>query len=656
MCGIAGFVECGGNWEEKRLEEQVGRMTSCLRHRGPDSGGFWVNPTSGIALGHRRLAVIDLSPAGHQPMQSADGRYVVTYNGEIYNFREIRRELAALGHSFAGSSDTEVMLAAFREWGVESVLAKFVGMFAFGVWDRKARTLYLARDRMGEKPLYYGWCGSAMVFGSELKALKAHPQWRGEIDRDVVALFLRHNCIPAPYSIFRGIRKLLPGSFLPLAVDRATPGSLPEPVPYWSLRHVVEEGTKDPFRGTEREAVEQLEALLKSVVAGQMISDVPLGAFLSGGVDSSAVVALMQAQTRVPVKTFTIGFTDKRYSEADRARCVAQHLGTDHAELYVTAEQAMAVIPKLSELYDEPFSDSSQIPTYLLSELTREHVTVSLSGDGGDELFAGYNRHFRGREIWQRTGWLPMRLRKGAADSLLSVSPQAWDRVFDRFGHFLPERYRETLPGARMHKLAEVLTSESPAAMYRGVTSHWKDPASIVLGSSEPPTILGDPSNWPCLDDFSARMMYLDQLTYLPNDILVKVDRAGMGVSLETRMPFLDHRVVEFSWRIPVRMNLREGRGKWLLRQVLNKYVPLRIFEGTKQGFGIPLGIWLRGPLREWVEDLLAPDRIRSEGFLNPAPIIDRWNEHLSGRFDWEYLLWDVLTFQAWLAGNRGPL
>ncbi len=649
MCGITGFWQSQHHRTDP-LQLIAQRMSDKLLHRGPDDGGIWVDETAGIALGHRRLAVVDLSPEGHQPMLSADGRYVIVFNGEIYNFLELRRQLEQLGHRFRGHCDTSVMLASFSQWGLDAALKRFIGMFAFALWDRQERILHLGRDRMGEKPLYYGWMGNTFLFGSELKALQAHPQWQGEIDRNALALFLRHSYIPAPYSIYKGIYKLPPGTTLTLTT--ADIQSPPPPVPYWSAKSVAEFGARHPFSGNEAEAIEQLDYLLRDSIRQQIIADVPLGAFLSGGIDSSTVVSLMQAQSNRPVKTFSIGFYEEVYNEAQHAKAVAQHLGCDHTELYVTPEEAIAVIPKLPTLYDEPFSDSSQIPTFLVSQLARQQVTVSLSGDGGDELFAGYDRYFLGRSIWEKIGWMPQSVRQVGADALTALSPQTWDKLFAGLGSLLPTRLRQRRPGDTLHKLAEIFAVDSPDTLYRRLVSNWKQPESVVLGSLEPPTTLTDPREWARLPEFTQRMMFLDTVAYLPDDILTKVDRASMGVSLEARVPFLDHRLVEFAWQIPLEMKLRNGQGKWLLRQVLYKYVPQKLIERPKMGFGVPIDYWLRGPLRDWAEALLDEKRLHEEGFFNPQPIREKWTEHLSGERNWQYYLWDVLMFQAWLAAN----
>lgn len=633
-------------------------MANTLIHRGPDDVGVWVDADAGIALGHRRLAILDLSPAGHQPMVSTSGRYVIAFNGEIYNHLELRKALSKLGAggtapAWRGHSDTETLLAAFEAWGIEKTLTSCVGMFALALWDRATRTLTLARDRMGEKPLYYGWVRGALVFGSELKALRAYPGFDNVIERRALALFMRHNYVPAPWSIFENIWKLPPGCYVQFAAAELTPGASPsgrgEVKPYWSLREVAEAGLPDPFTGSEAEAVVELERLLLQSIAGQMVADVPLGAFLSGGIDSSTVVALMQAQSSRPVKTFTIGFHEGEYNEAEHAKAVARHLGTDHTELYVTPDEAMAVIPRLPVLYDEPFADSSQILTFLVAQLARRHVTVSLSGDGGDELFGGYNRYFWARRLWRRLAGVPLPMRKLAAQGIRAISPQAWNRVFGLLAPLLPEHSRFRLPGDKLHKAAAIFAAGRPEEIYLRLVSHWEDPASLVLGTEEPVTPMTDPA--PSLDgaDFEARMMYLDSITYLPDDILVKVDRAAMGVSLETRVPLLDHRIVEFAWRVPLSMKIRDGQSKWLLRQVLYKYVPKELIERPKMGFGVPLDQWLRGPLREWAEDLLSEERLKREGFLDPIPVRQKWQEHLSGRRNWAYYLWDVLMWEAWL-------
>ncbi len=650
MCGIAGYHDPGGLREESALSI-LGAMTSVLQHRGPDDCGVWCDPPAGVAFGHRRLSILDLSPLGQQPMESASGRYVVTFNGEIYNFGALRLELAALGHRFRGRSDTEVLLAAVSQWEVRPAVERFNGMFAFALWDRQRRTMHLVRDRAGEKPLYYGWAGRTLLFGSELKALRAHPAFRPSVDPNAVALFLKHGYVPAPLTIYRGIFKLPPGTLLSVSADQPDPH--PAPVAYWSAREVAERGTAEPFAGTDDEAIAQFDALLRDAVRLRMEADVPLGAFLSGGVDSSTVVALMQAQSERPIKTFTIGFHEGAYDEARHAAAVARHLGTEHTELYVTPGDALAVIPRLPTLYDEPFADVSQIPTFLLSQLTRRHVTVSLSGDAGDELLGGYPFHRVGPAIWRAIGWIPPVLRRGASRALLlpwvqrGAFVQALGPLARRWTgkRELRERVRQT---------AEILAVPSGAALHRYLMSYWKTPAVVVRGADSPQGPTAEETPEAVLRDLTHQAMYLDLVTFLPDDILVKVDRASMGVSLEARIPLLDHRVMEFAWRLPLSLKIRDGVGKWILRQVLYRYVPRSLVDRPKQGFGMPVAAWLRGPLRDWAEDLVDEGRIRAGGVLDPEPVRRKWKEHLSGRTSWDYDLWCVLMFQAWLAANQG--
>ena len=646
MCGITGFLDLQGARSDDDLRALVTHMADQIQHRGPDGSGVWVDAASGVALGHRRLAIIDLTQEGAQPMGSASGRYVITYNGEIYNYQALREELGRLGHRWRGHSDTEVMLAAFEQWGVQPGVERLVGMFAFALWDRQERRLYLVRDRLGEKPLYYGWMGGTFLFGSELKALRAHPAFRAEINRDALALFLKHNCIPSPYTIYSGIYKLPPASLL--VVDRREA----EPTFYWSARETAEHGAAAPFEGSDDEAITMLDGLLREAVRLQMVADVPLGAFLSGGIDSSTIVSLMQAQSSRPVRTFTIGYQEADYNEAVYARAVAAHLGTDHTELYVTPDEARDVIPLLPALYDEPFSDASQIPTYLVAKLARQHVTVSLSGDGGDELFAGYIRYHKWQKLWRRFGWIPPLIRHGGAAALSTLSPQAWAKVLTPFSPMLP--LNPGRMGYRVHTFAEVLRQEPTLELYLREMTHSPDVGSV--SGIERPIHLTDTQRWPRLDSFFQQMLYLDMVAYLPNDILVKVDRASMGVSLESRVPILDHRVVEFSWRLPLAMKVRGGQGKWILRQVLYRYVPRELVERPKKGFSVPIGSWLRGPLRDWAEDLLDSSRLRQEGYFNPEPIRQKWDAHLNGARGWDYHLWDVLMFQAWLASQERVL
>jgi|MDSW01.1.fsa_nt_gb asparagine synthase (glutamine-hydrolysing) len=655
MCGIAGFITAGDDNSPEVMQRFLTAMSNAITHRGPDDEGSWSDAEAGVWLGHRRLSIVDLSNAGHQPMRSASGRYMIAFNGEIYNHLSLRQEIEAAGEapSWCGHSDTETLLQGFDFWGIQATVERAVGMFAFAVWDRQNATLILGRDRLGEKPLYYGWQGrgvhAVFLFGSELKALRKHSAFERNVDRGALGLQLRHNCIPAPYCIYEGISKLLPGNLL--SVSRQQPE--PRVWTYWSVAEVAKSGVANVFSGSDRQAVDKLESLLKDSVSKQMVADVPLGAFLSGGVDSSTIVALMQAQSINPVKTFTIGFNEDNYNEAAHAKLVAQHLGTDHTELYLTAEQARSVIPFLANLYDEPFSDSSQIPMFLVSQLAQQHVSVSLSGDAGDELFCGYNRYQMTANLWRKIVTVPIPLRKLVARCLTSISPTTLDRLATILSRFMPGSALPAHVGGKLHKGAEVLSSQSAHELYSGLVSHWTDLDTVVVQGQEPPTLLtGNLPNLSGLDDVQ-RMMAFDMMTYLPDDILTKVDRAAMGVSLETRVPFLDHRLVEFAWSLPQSMKLRDGKSKWALRQVLYRHVPKALIERPKMGFGVPIDSWLRGPLREWAEDLLSEARLKHEGFLNYVPIRKKWTEHLSGRRNWQYQLWDVLMFQAWLEKNK---
>ncbi len=626
------------------LERICRDMADSLHTRGPDDSGVWSDPAAGVALGFRRLSIIDLSPLGHQPMISGNSRYVLTYNGEVYNFRELRADLEAAGVSFRGHSDSEVVLEGFALWGLEATVRRMIGMFALALWDREKRELHLARDRLGIKPLYWGRQGDLYLFGSELKAFRQHPRFAAEIDRDSLASYMRFAYVPTPHSIYRGVRKLEPGTILTLADGRE-----PKAQTYWCMADVVRQGRAEPLDIGDAEAVDRLDDLLRDAVGRRMVADVPLGAFLSGGIDSSTVVALMQAQSNRPVRSFSIGFHEADFDEAVHAKAVAGHLDTDHTELYVSPERARSVIPMLPRIYDEPFADSSQIPTFLVSELARRHVTVSLSGDGGDELFAGYNRYVLASQIWSSIGWAPAGMRCGVAHALRLLSPESWSRLFS----VLPHRLRPAQAGDKIHKLARVLGA-GPDDVYRRLVSQWDPPDRLVPNAREHKGALFDGHADNLLPDQLGRMQYLDSITYLPDDILTKVDRASMAVSLEARVPLLDHRVVEFVWRLPKQFKMRNGQTKWLLRRVLDRYVPRNLIERPKMGFGVPIDAWLRGPLRDWAESLLDETRLRQEGFLDPAPIRLSWQEHCSGIRNWHYPLWTVLMFQAWLDENSG--
>lgn len=656
MCGITGYLRPNDWQNAEKSKETLTRMAAAISARGPDDFGIWQNESASVGLAHRRLSIVDLSPAGHQPMNSPSGRYVMVFNGEIYNYREIRTELQEAGKAPAwrGHSDTEAMLAGFDTWGILPALQRCAGMFAFAVWDRETETLTLGRDRLGEKPLYYGWAeapgGRALVFGSELKALKQYDEFKGTIDRGSLCLLLRHNYIPAPYSIYENVKKLEPGTII--TFDRNSWAGNPEPESYWSFQSVARNGLANIRDASDGEIVDELEGMLRQIIRGQMVADVPLGAFLSGGIDSSTVVALMQAEASSPVKTFTIGFGESDFNEAVYAKEVATHLGTDHTELYLSSGDALAVIPKLSHIYDEPFSDSSQIPTLLVSQLARRDVTVSLSGDGGDELFCGYSRYTLTAKLWNRLQMIPRPLRRAIAAGITSVSPGGWDQI----AGLVPVKggaLKAGRTGDRLHKAAGVLASGTIDKLYLGLVSHWQNPEDIVLNSREHPTHLTNGSD--AFHDFGMveRMMALDTVTYLPDDIMAKVDRAAMSVSLETRVPFLDHRLVEFAWSLPARMKMRDGTGKWALRQVLYRHVPQKLIDRPKMGFGVPLAEWLRGPLKPWAEALLDPQELARDGYFDAARIHEKWVEHCDGKRNWAYLLWDVLMFQAWLQNEK---
>jgi asparagine synthase (glutamine-hydrolysing) len=683
MCGFAGFLDINAGGDNSHvspafadthaMRELATRMAQAIVHRGPDDAGAWADAQSGIALGFRRLSIVELSAAGHQPMHSANGRFVIAFNGEIYNHMELRAELPAL--AWRGHSDTETLLAAFEAWGVEETLKKTVGMFAIALWDTQTHTLHLARDRFGEKPLYYGWIGSginaAFAFGSELKALRAHPGFANPINREALALYMRFTYVPAPHSIYQNIFKLEPGCVLSICTPLLQSAGLTLMAPtqallrppatlgaltlqrWWSLADVVQAGVQNQLTDVA-EALAELEKRLKDAVRLQSLADVPLGAFLSGGVDSSTIAALMQQQSSQAIKTFTVGFEESGFDESPHARAVASHLGTDHSELFVTAVEAQGVIPQLPAMYDEPFADSSQIPTHLVCKAARQQVTVALSGDAGDELFGGYNRYFWGPRIWNRLAWMPYSARQALGAVIQAVPIPAWDALSRPFNAMLTGVHGVTRTGEKLYKLALSIDGAYDLDdLYRNLVSEWQDSAHVVKlhGSTPhaPISLLDDPLPTHGADQPQLRMMYRDSTTYLPDDILCKVDRAAMAVSLETRVPFLDHRVVELAWQLPLPMKIRGNQGKWALRQVLYKYVPRELIERPKSGFAIPVGQWLRGALREWAEELLSETRLQREGYFYPETIRIKWKEHLHGQKDHTASLWAVLMFQAWL-------
>lgn len=644
MCGIAGFIDGSTTTRDKR-QKFAHIMGEAMYRRGPDGGDIWISDESGVAFSHRRLAVMDPSPAGNQPMTSACGRFVLVYNGEIYNAAEIREKITAQkGINFKGHSDTEALLESFASIGIKDTLDQLIGMFAFGLWDKQKKRLTLGRDRLGIKPLYWTYNKGSLIFGSILKALKQHPDCPQSIDHNSIASYLRFNNIPAPHSIYENVHKLEAGHILTFDTDG---DKTPKLTCYWSLKEVVNTGKASAFSGTEEEAISSLEKLLEDAVGKRMISDVPFGAFLSGGIDSSTVAALMQKQSKDPIKTFSIGFEEEAYNEAKHAAEVARHLGTAHTELYVTPSEARDVIPHLADVYDEPFADSSQIPTYLVSKLTREHVTVALSGDGGDELFGGYRRHITAHRYGDRLSKVPDFAKCFSTTVIRSLSPTTWDKILS----VIPANKRPSHPGDALYKLANIL-GENANGYYQKLISSWQAPNDLSLNGREYNSPVFDSEGISFISNQVERMQYLDSLTYLPDDILTKVDRASMAASLEARVPLIDHRVVEFSWSLPMEMKIRNGQGKWILRKVLDKYVPSELINRPKMGFGVPIDNWLRGPLKEWAQDLLSLERLDRSELIDGTEVQEKLLQHQAGSHNWQYQLWAVLMLQSWLEHN----
>lgn len=648
MCGIAGIT--GKNFSEAQLRDSIQLMVSRLIHRGPDYQGYWVDKTSSLAFGHARLSILDLSPTGNQPMASHSGRYMIVLNGEIYNFKSIKDELISLGHNFRGTSDTEVLLCAIEQWGFKAAIKRTTGMFALAVWDNTEKTLLLARDRVGEKPLYYGWLGhnhdQHFVFTSEVKALRALPWWQWQIDRHALGLYLRYNYIPAPFSIYKGIKKLTPGAMLTVKIN--TPHSEKEE-PFWSILDKRATSVDKHLFENETSTIDHLEKLLQKTVSDQMISDVPLGAFLSGGIDSSLIVSLMQRVSTKKVKTFTIGFPEGSYDEAPYSRKIASHLKTDHTELMLYSKDLIEMVPRISSLYDEPFADTSHIPTYLVAKLARKHVTVSLSGDGGDELFGGYGHYLQSPRIKPYIDYIPHVVRASLSKTIKTIPTTWWTALNKSLSLYKDEYGQGHMFGDKVHKLADLITVDSVEDFYFRRTSCWRHPGSVLLNAPNGNDFPFRYPNLPSHVNIVEKLMLYDFLCYLPDDIMVKVDRAAMAVSLESRAPFLNHNIVEFAASLPLSYKIRDRQGKWILRELLKRFIPAEFFERPKQGFGIPNHDWLRGPLKEWVEEQIDETRLLGEGYFDQKLIRSLWNEHLSGKRNWFGKIWNICMFQSWL-------
>lgn len=649
MCGITGFYDLKASAGSSEIQRNIEKMTSAIAHRGPDSAGFWLDQDTPLALGHRRLAIVDLSPSGHQPMTSASGRYVIVFNGEVYNFQGLRRELEDNGLTFRGHSDTEVLLAGIENWGLEITLEKCNGMFAFALWDTKAKILHLIRDRVGKKPLYFGILGKKFVFCSELKALHALTSERPEIDRNSIALFLQHNYVPSPWSIYKGIYKLPPGHMASFPLEKIS-GASDENLfrfiePFWTARTAALQALEHPLEVSEQAALDLLDDVVTKAVTGRMVADVPLGAFLSGGIDSSLVVSIMARNSDLPPQTFSIGYDEVNFNEAHYAHKIARHLGTNHTEFYLRPDDALSLLDRLPEIYDEPFADSSQIPTLQVSELARKHVTVALSGDGGDELFFGYRRYEEAMNLHRTLCRIPVFTKPLLGQGLRALSEEGWNSVFSVSGL---SKISKHFSGNRMHGLAAILGLQSELDVYGWLMSNWKNPYAVINEAAPRNRFFSayDIKSLPV--DFASGMMLHDFVNYLPEDNLVKVDRASMAHALEVRCPLLDYQVAELAWRMPKSLKYKNGRGKYILRKLLERYLPLELFDRPKQGFSVPVGNWLRGPLKDWGETLLAEQRLRNEGFFNPAPIRKKWQEHQAGTHDWHPHLWNILMFQVW--------
>ena len=644
MCGIAGFFNPDKGLDKRALHATGTRMNAAIAHRGPDSNDVWQDPDFPVVLAQGRLAIIDLSEKGLQPMPSHSGRYVIVYNGEIYNYREIADELRRLGHTFQGASDTEVLLTAIEQWGFEKTLDKINGMFAFALWDRKTRQIHFARDRFGKKPLYIGWAGKSLVFASELKAFHVYPEFKADLDRNVLSLYMRFGYVCAPHAIFKNVWQMLPAGRLSLDLETLQAGTdLSQRMElYWSLPDAVSKARDNPVRSSENDIIKEFEGMLSKATALRMISDVPLGAFLSGGIDSSTITSLMQANSNRAIKTFSIGFEDDGYDESASAAKVAAHLGTEHQAFNVSAQDAMNVIPQLPDMFDEPFADASQIPTYLLAKMARSQVTVALTGDGGDEILGGYQRHTHIPALWNKISWMPQAARRTAGNLMLRVPQQTYDRLQPSYPQF----------GRRVHRMAQVVSQSDEKNLYATLLQVWPDREGVVLGGTAPAIPLDDPAMWPQDLSLSEKMIYADTLSYRPNDLMVKTDRAAMAVALEARAPLMDYELCEYSWRLPHEMKIRGFEGKWLLRRVLEKHVPKALFDRPKTGFGVPMQQWLRGPLKAWGDDLLNIDALRKQNILNAELVAGRWQDFQSGRGGHANAsdLWTALMFQSWHA------